>query len=460
MAVLHSNLSDGERHDEWHRIHNKSAKIVVGARSALFAPIDNLGLIIVDEEHEPTYKQEESPRYHARDVAVMRGKIENCCVVLGSATPSLETCFNVQEGRYYNTELSQRVDNRKMPHIRIINMALEAETIGHPTLFSRELVDGIYERIGKKEQVILFLNRRGFSSSLMCEKCGYVSECTECSVTKSYHKFDNKLICHICGSEEEFPSKCPNCGDPNYKYGGSGTEKIEEILGKLFPNIRIARMDSDSMRIKDSYQKVLDAFRLGKTDILIGTQMITKGLDFPNVTLVGVLNADISIHVPDFRAGERTYQLLTQVAGRAGRGDIPGEVIIQTYNPKHPAIKAASKLDEDIYSLNDLIFRKQMMYPPFSHLILITFKGPQESTVIKCIDSFYNELVDIIPASVKAVRPLPAGIKKAKGAYRYQIMLCDEQTVKMTKPIKYLLDNVRFPKEIKVIVDVDALSLS
>jgi len=460
VAVLHSNLSDGERHDEWHRIHNKSATIVVGARSALFAPIDNVGLIIVDEEHEPTYKQEESPRYHARDVAVMRGKIENCCVVLGSATPSLETCFNVQEGRYYNTELSQRVDNRKMPHIRIINMALEAEKIGHPTLFSRELVDGIYERISKKEQVILFLNRRGFSSSLMCEKCGYVSECTECSITKSYHKSDNKLVCHICGSEEDFPSRCPNCGNPNYKYGGSGTEKIEEILEKLFPNFRIARMDSDSMRRKDSYQKILDAFRLGKTDILIGTQMIAKGLDFPNVTLVGVLNADISIHVPDFRAGERTYQLLTQVAGRAGRGDIPGEVIIQTYNPKHPAIKAASKLDEDIYSINDLIFRKKMMYPPYSHLILVTLKGPNESIVVKCIESFYNELVHVLPSSVKVVRPLPAAITKVKGVYRYQIMLCDEQTVKMTKPIKYLLDNVRFPKEIKVIVDVDALSLS
>lgn len=460
VAVLHSSLSDGERHDEWHRIHSKSAKIVVGARSALFSPIDNLGLIIVDEEHEPTYKQEESPRYHARDVAVMRGKIENCCVVLGSATPSLESFHNAQIGRYEKVELTHRVDNRRMPLIRIIDMAIEAEKIGHATLFSKELVDGIYERINKKEQVILFLNRRGFSSSLMCEKCGYVSECTECSITKSYHKLENKLICHICGSEEEFPPKCPSCGYLDYKYSGSGTEKIEEVLEKLCPSNRIVRMDSDSMRKKDSYEKVLNSFRAGKIDILIGTQMIAKGLDFPNVTLVGVLNADISLHVPDFRAGERTFQLLTQVAGRAGRGDIPGEVVIQTYNPKHPSIIAASKLDEDVYSNNDLSFRKQMMYPPYAHLVMVTFKGPNELVVINCIESFFKELEDILPPTVKATRPLPASITKVKGSFRYQIMLCADHTARITKPIKYILDNAHFPKDLKIVIDVDALSLN
>ena len=460
VAVLHSSLSDGERHDEWHRIHTGESKIVVGARSALFSPIHNLGIIIVDEEHESTYKQEESPRYHARDVAVMRGQFENCCVVLGSATPSLESINNVKLGRYKMAYIKKRVDNRKMPLMNIINMNYSVENTGHATLFSKELVQAMYDRLDRGEQIILFLNRRGFSSSIICEKCGYVNYCEKCSVTKNYHKKMNKLICHICGSEEPLPSHCPECNDPGFRFKGSGTEKIEEIIKKICPHARIDRMDSDTMRTKDSYQTVLNKFRAGKTDILLGTQMIAKGLDFPNVTLVGVLNADISLYVPDFRAGERTYQLLTQVAGRAGRGDVSGEVIIQTYTPKHPAIEAAKKLDASLYAINDLAFRKEMMYPPFAHLVIVTFKAKDEDDIIKHIKVFFHQLKLILPDTVLVSPPLPAPLSRIKGFFRYQIILRSRHTIKITKPIQYLLSKMRFPNTIKIIIDVDAVSLT
>ena len=459
VAVLHSGLSDGERHDEWHRIRDGQARIAVGARSALFAPIESLGLIVVDEEHEPTYKQEESPRYHARDAAVMRGRLEGCCVVLGSATPSLESSRNVQSGRYRLARMDDRVDHRAMPLSRVIDMVAEAERNGQPSLFSSALIEGLYDRLDRGEQVMLFLNRRGFSSSIQCESCGYVNECSACSVTRNYHKAARRLLCHICGSEESLPDRCPCCGQAPFKFAGSGTEKMEEILGKLCPRARIARMDSDTMRRKEAYQEVLDRFRSGQIDILLGTQMIAKGLDFPNVTLVGVLNADIQLHVPDFRAGERTYQLLTQVAGRAGRGDVPGEVLIQTYTPHHPAIQAAQKMDASIYLEEDLTFRKQMNYPPFAHLVLITFKGLVEAEVASQLELFMARLSPLLPETVQVAPPMPAALARAKGFYRYQVMLRCEHTVKITKPVKHALGMTRLPMGIKVSVDVDASSL-
>ncbi|HSR88635.1 MAG TPA: primosomal protein N' [Pontiella sp.] len=459
VAVLHSSLSEGERHDEWHRIRNGEARIAIGARSALFAPVENPGLIVVDEEHEPTYKQDESPRYNARDVAVMRGHLENCCVVLGSATPSLESFANVKNGRYVLAEMLQRVDDRSMPLMRVVDMRIEAEKEGRPHIFSRELVQGIYDRLGSREQVILFLNRRGFSSSLQCEQCGYVAECSACSVSMTYHKRVHKLLCHICGAEEPVPSACPDCNDPEFRYAGMGTEKIEEVLEKLCPNARVARMDSDTMRRKDSYRTVLDRFRTGKIDILLGTQMIAKGLDFPNVTLVGVLYADMSLHMPDFRAGERTFQLLTQVAGRAGRGEKAGEVIVQAYTPHHPAIQAARRLDYDGFCSQDLEFRKELSYPPFSHLVLLTFKGESEMDVIAAADGFSAQLQSVLPESVIHSPPVPAPLARAKGHYRYQIMLRCEHTTKMTKPIRHVLASYKIPKAVTCTVDVDALSL-
>ncbi|MDF7801991.1 primosomal protein N' [Pontiellaceae bacterium B1224] len=459
VAVLHSSLSDGERHDEWHRIRNGEAQIAIGARSALFAPVENVGLIVVDEEHEPTYKQDESPRYNARDVAVMRGHLEKCCVVLGSATPALESFKNVKDGRYQLAEMLLRVDDRSMPLMRVVDMVVEKERDGRPQIFSRELVEGIYDRLDRNEQVILFLNRRGFSSSLQCENCGYVAECAECSVSMTYHKREHKLLCHICGAEEKVPERCPDCKDPDFKYAGMGTEKIEEVLTKICPNARVARMDSDTMRKKDSYRTVLDKFRTGKIDILLGTQMIAKGLDFPNVTLVGVLHADMSLHVPDFRAGERTFQLLTQVAGRAGRGEKAGEVIVQAYTPHHPAIQAARSLDYEGFCSQDLEFRNELAYPPFSHLVLLTFKGESEIDVMTAADHFFQRLEKVLPESVCYAPPMPAPLARAKGLWRYQIMLRCEHTVKMTKPIRHVQATFRVPKGVSLSVDVDALSL-
>jgi primosomal protein N' (replication factor Y) len=459
VAVLHSSLSDGERHDEWHRIRNGEAQIAIGARSALFSPIENLGLIVVDEEHEPTYKQDESPRYNARDAAVMRGHLENCCVVLGSATPAMESFSNVREGRYELAEMLMRVDDRSMPVMRVVDMRIEAEKEGRPTIFSTELVQAIYDRLDTREQVILFLNRRGFSSSLQCEQCGYVAECSECSVSMTYHKKAHKLLCHICGAEEKVPPRCPECRDPDFKYPGMGTERIEEILAKLCPKAKVARMDSDTMRKKDSYRTVLDQFRIGKIDILLGTQMIAKGLDFPNVTLVGVLYADMSLNMPDFRAGERTFQLLTQVAGRAGRGEKAGEVIVQAYTPHHPAIQAARRLDYTGFCDQDLEFRRELSYPPFSHLVLLTFKGGNEMEVMQATDGFFQALEKILPSSVRHSPPLPAPLARAKGLWRYQIMLRCEHTVKMTRPIRHVLATFKMPKSVTCTVDVDALSL-
>ena len=459
VAVLHSSLSEGERHDEWHRIRNGEASIAIGARSALFAPVENPGLIVVDEEHEPTYKQDESPRYNARDVAVMRGHLENCCVVLGSATPSMESFSNVRAGRYELAEMKQRVDDRSMPFMRVVDMRIEAENEGQPHIFSRDLVQAIYDRLNCREQVILFLNRRGFSSSLQCEQCGYVAECSECSISMTYHKRAHKLMCHICGAEEKVPNACPDCHDPDFKYAGMGTERIEEILEKLCPNARVARMDSDTMRKKDSYRRVLDDFRVGKIDILLGTQMIAKGLDFPNVTLVGVLYADMSLHVPDFRAGERTFQLLTQVAGRAGRGEKAGEVIVQAYSPHHPAIQAARSLDYDGFCSQDLEFRKELGYPPFSHLVLLTFKGKEEADVMNAADGFFARLEPVLPDSVTHSPPMPAPLARAKGVYRYHITLRCEHTIKMTRPIRHIWNSFKMPKGVSLSIDVDAVSL-
>jgi len=356
-------------------------------------------------------------------------------------------------------EMLLRVDDRSMPLMRVVDMVVEKERDGRPQIFSRELVEGIYDRLDCNEQVILFLNRRGFSSSLQCQNCGYVAECAECSVSMTYHKREHKLLCHICGLDQKVPACCPDCKDPDFKYAGMGTEKIEEVLMKLCPKARVARMDSDTMRKKDSYRTVLDKFKTGKIDILLGTQMIAKGLDFPNVTLVGVLHADMSLHVPDFRAGERTFQLLTQVAGRAGRGEKAGEVIVQAYTPHHPAIQAARSLDYEGFCSQDLEFRKELAYPPFSHLVLLTFKGESEIDVMTAADHFSQRLEKVLPESVCHAPPMPAPLARAKGQWRYQIMLRCEHTVKMTKPIRHVQASYRVPKGVSLSVDVDALSL-
>jgi len=362
IAVLHSHLSDGERHDEWHRIRDGEARIVVGARSALFAPIERLGLIVVDEEHENSYKQSEVPRYNARDVAVMRGHMEGVAVVLGSATPSIESYQNALCGKYRLVSMPHRVDHRQMPFIRVVDMRHEKSAKSKSLLLSRELVDAVKDRLARAEQTILFLNKRGYSSTLICPECGFVIECEHCSVALTYHKRSDNLQCHLCGAVRRVPTRCPNpdCQSPGFRYSGSGTERIEETVARIFPHAVVRRMDSDTMKRKEAYHRVLGEFRTGKIDILIGTQMIAKGLHFPNVTLVGVVNADVILHMPDFRAAERTFQLLTQVAGRAGRGDVSGEVIVQTRTPHNPAIQAARRLTYEEFCDQELEFRRQL----------------------------------------------------------------------------------------------------
>ena len=383
VAVLHSHLSTGERHDEWHKIRQGRARIAIGARSAIFAPIDPLGLIIVDEEHEHTYKQEEAPRYHARDVAIMRGQMEGATILLGSATPSLESYYNSKKGKYTLLELPERADDKKMPVVRIVDMRQTMRRGKIIPIFSPQLKDAIGLRLERNEQVILFLNRRGYSTSLQCPRCGYVAGCPNCSVSLTYHRQDQKLCCHICGHTERVPAICPDeaCRNPEIRYSGLGTQKVEETLGKLFPHARTVRMDSDALKRKDDFRRILSDFRVGKIDILLGTQMIAKGLHFPNVTLVGIIYADLALHQPDFRAGERTFQLLTQVSGRAGRGDVEGEVFVQAFTPFHPSIQFARRHDFVGFYEQELEFREQLKYPPVSRVALLTLKGRNEEKV-------------------------------------------------------------------------------
>ncbi|MCO5061166.1 MAG: primosomal protein N' [Kiritimatiellae bacterium] len=461
VAVLHSELSSGERHDEWHRVHEGSARIAIGPRSAVFAPMKNLGLIVVDEEHEHSYKQEEAPRYHARDVAVMRGHREGCAVVLGSATPSLESHSNAQRGKYALARMPHRVDHRQMPVMRIVDMRQEMEKERRLNVLSSDLYEAIRARLDRTEQTILFLNRRGFATSLVCPSCGAVARCENCSVSMTYHKPTHRLLCHICGAGQPVPECCPNpdCRDPAFKYSGIGTQRVEDVLHKTFPKARIERMDSDTMTKKDSYRKVLNAFRGGQIDILLGTQMIAKGLDFPSVTLVGVIAADLSLHMPDFRAGERTFQLLTQVAGRAGRGDLVGEVIVQTFTPFHPAIQAARTLDYDGFLDQELEYRRELGYPPYGHLVCITLRGAQEELVKLTGATFAKRLQEKLDSSVRLGGPTPAPLAKAHGEFRYQLILRAPHTKQMTAPLKDVLRDFKWPDAVAWSVDVDASSL-
>jgi primosomal protein N' (replication factor Y) len=500
VAVLHSHLSAGERHDEWHKIRQGRARIVIGARSAIFAPVDPLGLIIVDEEHEHSYKQEEAPRYHARDVAVKRGQQESAVVVLGSATPSLESYYNVQKGKYAVLELPDRVDDQKMPLVRVIDMRQEARKGKGTPIFSERLKEAITLRLERTEQVMLFLNRRGYATSMQCPKCGYVAECPNCSVALTYHRSRQKLLCHICGHDVSSPTVCPNekCRNPAIRYSGLGTEKVEDALTMLFPQARVRRMDSDTLKRKEDYRRILGDFRTGRIDILVGTQMIAKGLHFPNVTLVGIIYADLSLHQPDFRAGERTFQLLTQVAGRAGRGDVEGEVIVQAFTPFHPAIQYARRHDFTGFYEQEIEFRQQLHYPPLARVALLTIKGRNEDKVRFSAEHVRKELEKLVvgpdttptpepntPTLQHSVtpRPLhsatpslqhsttpfpdliiagpaPAPLLRAESYYRYQLMLRTRQMSRLSLRLADLVKHLSLPDEISLTIDIDPVSLS
>ena len=463
VAVLHSHLSAGERHDEWHKIRQGRARIVIGARSAIFAPVEPLGLIVVDEEHEHSYKQEEAPRYHARDVAIVRGQMEGAVVVLGSATPSLESYYNCGKGKYTLLRLPERADDKKMPVVRIVDMRQTFRPGKAGPIFSPQLKEAIARRVEQKEQVILFLNRRGYSTSLQCPLCGYVAECPNCSVSLTYHRHENKLCCHICAHVEPVPAVCPNakCRNPAIRYSGVGTQRVEATLTKLFPHARTVRMDSDVLKRKEDYRRILGDFRVGKIDILVGTQMIAKGLHFPNVTLVGIIYADLALHQPDFRAGERTFQLLTQVAGRAGRGDIEGEVVVQAFTPFHPAIQFARRHDFEGFYAQEMEFREQLKYPPVGRIALLTLKGRNEEKVKFSADYLKQELQKAMVGIKDLVLagPAPAPLVKAETYYRYQIMLRAQRMAALSQRLAVLIRSLTLPEDVTLAVDIDPVAL-
>ncbi len=459
VAVLHSHLSEGERHDEWHKINSGRARIVIGARSAVFAPLKNLGLIVVDEEHETTYKQEEAPRYHARDVAIVRAKLEKCVVLLGSATPSLESYYNASKGRYLLSQLPQRVDQCRMPLIRIVDLRLEGRKEKSMIILSEKLRAAIDSRLEKKEQTILFLNRRGFSTSLLCRNCGEARDCPNCSVALTFHRDLNRLSCHLCGHTAAVPKKCPDCGQDALIYSGFGTEKVESTVSAVFPHAVVRRMDADSMTRKESYRDVLRSFRSGKIDILVGTQMIAKGLHFPNVTLVGIINADLALHMPDFRAGERTFQLLTQVAGRAGRGETSGEVFVQTFTPFSPSIQFARHHDFAGYFQQELEFREKCDFPPSNHAVLMTVRSSHEQKAQFSAETLHRRLKENLGDEFVTGEATPAPLKKLQGQYRFHILLRGQAIVRLSRKVRETLDKLPFPDDVIVTVDVDPYQL-
>src|SRR5437870_36630 len=459
VAVLHSHLSEGERHDEWHKIHSGRARIAIGPRSAVFAPLKSLGLIVVDEEHENTYKQEEAPRYHARDVAVVRAKIEKCVVVLGSATPSLESYHNATTGKYRLAALTQRVDEKQMPLMRVVDLRQERRKERAIAILSGKLRGAIADRLEKREQTILFLNRRGFSTSLLCTNCGEARNCPNCSVALTFHRNVARLSCHLCGHTAAVPRKCPACGKDALIYAGFGTEKVESTVAHIFPKAMVRRMDADSMTRKEAYRETLRNFRAGKIDILVGTQMIAKGLHFPNVTLVGIINADLALHLPDFRAGERTFQLLTQVAGRAGRGEAPGEVFVQTYTPFSPSIQFARHHDFAGYFQQELEFRERCDFPPFNHAVLITVRSAHEGRAKLSAETLVRRLKESFGAEFIPGDATPAPLEKLQGQFRFHILIRGEAIMRLSRLVRQTLDKLPFPEDVTVTVDVDPYQL-
>lgn len=460
VVVWHSNLSDGERMDAWDALAAGRARVVVGARSAIFAPMPDIGIIIVDEEHEPAYKQDETPRYHGRDVAVYRAMLNNAVCVLGSATPSVESWVNAASGKYTLDRLTRRVDDRKLPVIQVIDMRKEILKRRGATTLSDVLAEALKLRFEQREQSILFINRRGFSSSMICKECGFVAECKHCSVAMTYHRTDETLKCHLCGEEKQAPVRCPDCGSPQIRWRGFGTQKVEDIVKRIIPAARVVRIDTDAMSRKNRFRELLSEFRLGKIDVLVGTQMIGKGLDFPNVTLVGLVDADLSLHVPDFRANERTFQLLVQVAGRAGRGDLAGEVIVQTFTPHAMPIQFGRQADVDGFLEEEVKMRKQYGYPPFRHLILQTFRGPNAEKVAYFAEHWTRKVVEAAGDTVEIRGPAPSPVEKIKDHYRYQVWYFTHQVTRFNQQLTRLRTEFPLPDDVITTLDVDPASVT
>jgi len=467
IAVLHSGMSAGERYDSWRKIRRGDVHIVIGPRSAVFAPLSNIGLIVVDEEHESSYKQSEpSPRYNARDVALVRGKMNSALVILGSATPSIETFFNARVKKYRLLELPSRVEDLPLPRVEVVDMRKEwQEYHGKPSaIFSRALLGKIAEKLSLREQVILLQNRRGFSTFVLCRDCGHVEKCPNCDITLTYHTQGHRLRCHYCDFQKPAPNVCPKCNGIQLTYRGTGTQRVEEEIHHHFPAARVVRMDWDTTRRKGAHDRILRDFRDGEYDILLGTQMVAKGLDFPRVTLVGVISADTTLQLPDFRSSERTFQLLTQVAGRSGRKGKQGEVIIQTYSPENHSIVFARQHDYLRFFAREVHDRQELGYPPFSRIIAIEFKGPHENEVKKTAVHFANEFG---PSTYyQVLGPSPAPIAKLKGEYRFHIIFKydrqkDPNGERIRSEIWKVMDRFRHFRRsrVQIIIDVDPMDL-
>ncbi|MFA5256825.1 MAG: primosomal protein N' [Opitutales bacterium] len=459
-VVWHSHLSDGERYDAWHALASGEARVVVGARSAIFAPVPNLRLILVDEEHEPAYKQEEIPRYHGRDVAVYRASLCGALCVLGSATPCMESLYNAKVGKYRLNRITKRVDDRQLPMVHVVDMKSEMRHGKGGALFSRLLIDKMQDRLEKGEQTILFLNRRGYNTSMMCPDCGYVAMCDHCSITLTHHRAEGVLRCHLCGFETAAPTQCPNCRSAGIHWKGSGTQRIEDIAHKFIPKARNVRIDSDTMQKKNLFRSILGDFRTGKIDVLVGTQMIAKGLDFPNVTLVGLVDADISLHLPDFRANERTFQLLVQVAGRAGRGDRAGEVVVQTFLPYCAPVQYARAQDFDGFAEDELKNREEFSYPPFRHIVHHLFRGRNPDKLAFFAEQWAKQAEALFGTEVEIRGPAPAPIEKIKDSYRYQLWYFMPSVTKYMPRLLELRKTFPMDKDVEDIIDADAVNLS
>ncbi|MBV9504639.1 MAG: primosomal protein N' [Acidobacteriia bacterium] len=460
VAILHSAFTDVERSEQWRRIRSGSASVVVGTRSGVFAPVANLGLIVVDEEHDGSYKQEETPRYHGRDVAIVRAQAAGACVVLGSATPSLESRYNAERGKYTLLELPGRIEARPMPTATLVDMRQEFLETRKQAVFSRRLLEAIAQRLSNREQTIILLNRRGFSSFVACRACGDRIQCVNCSLTLTFHKRDNRLLCHYCSYAQRVPSVCPKCASEHLYFLGLGSERVEEELHQAFPAARTARLDRDTVTGKRQYEQILRDFREGSYDILVGTQMIAKGHDIPNVTLVGVVSADVGLGMPDFRAAERTFQLLTQVAGRAGRGNLPGIVLVQTINPDHYAVRLAAAQDYQTFYEKELAFRRALHYPPFSAMANVLVHSDRNEVALR-MSSELSLLLTPAPEKLRVLGPAEAPVLRLKNEYRYQFLI----KAASRKTLNELLQKIRcFAVDHKwpataLVIDVDPLSL-
>jgi primosomal protein N' (replication factor Y) len=461
VAILHSGLTDAERAEQWHRIKRGEARVVVGTRSAVFAPVSDLALIIVDEEQDHSYKQEETPRYHARDVAVMRAKMAGAVVVLGSATPSLESYYNAKKNKYALLELPDRVEQRPLPEVEILDMRLEFQETGQEQVISRRLAEEIRERLAKKEQVMVLLNRRGYSPVVLCRACGKTLQCKNCAVSMTHHKREHKMECHYCGHVAYIPEKCALCGSEYVYFVGTGSEKLEELLHGMFPQARIGRLDRDTVRGREDFERALNALNEGELDMLVGTQMIAKGHDIHGVTLVGVVGADMALSLPDFRAAERTFQLLTQVAGRAGRGQTPGKVVLQTYFPDHYAVQFAARHDFTGFYDKELQFRAWMHYPPYNAIANVLIRSEKMDEALTWSGQLGRWFEKTRHEGIRVLGPAAAPIVRLKRDYRYHFILKSPSREKMNALLRAMLAEAAAQKipRTQVIVDVDAVWL-